>query len=170
MSNNTTKIYIMIDKNTGYYKIGRSINPNFREKTLQSEKPTIELLYTFDALCKDEKKLHNMFISQRIRGEWFKLSDSDIDIVKDFFKNKVKIPEFLNNIKIPKKKTTQLIDKLVWEIPGTNYQFNKEGKCLNIKTNKEVKMILNGRSKGFCLNGKFQSLSKIRPQLKKIIS
>jgi hypothetical protein len=41
-------VYLMIDKNTGYHKIGFSKNPKHREKTLQSEKPTIELLHKFE--------------------------------------------------------------------------------------------------------------------------
>ena len=74
----------MIDKNTGYYKIGRSVNPSIREKTLQSEKPTIEMLFNHDAEVKDEKELHNMFSEKRIRGEWFDLNGSDLCKIKDY--------------------------------------------------------------------------------------
>lgn len=80
-----TYVYLMIDKNTGYYKIGRSKRPSFREKTLQSEKPTVELLHSFEAEKKDEKELHSMFSHKRIRGEWFDLSGSDIETVKNYF-------------------------------------------------------------------------------------
>jgi hypothetical protein len=86
LSNRFTKVYIMIDKNTGYYKIGRSNNPLYREKTLQSEKPSIELIHQFDARVKDEKELHTLFSSKRIRGEWFDLAGSDIVKVFDYFK------------------------------------------------------------------------------------
>jgi hypothetical protein len=85
LSNGFTKVYVMIDKNTGYYKIGRSNNPIHREKTLQSEKPSIELLHQFYARIKDEKELHNLFSTKRIRGEWFDLSGSDISKVFDYF-------------------------------------------------------------------------------------
>jgi hypothetical protein len=74
----------MIDKNTGYYKIGRSLKPKFREKTLQSEKPTIELLFSNDAKIKKEKDLHNMFSDKRIRGEWFDLNGSDLTKIKEY--------------------------------------------------------------------------------------
>lgn len=83
--NRFTKVYIMIDKSTGYYKIGRSIKPAHRERTLQSEKPTIELIRHFDAKVKDEKAIHNMFYDKRIRGEWFDLSGSDIEKIVDYF-------------------------------------------------------------------------------------
>lgn len=80
-----TYVYLMIDKNTGYYKIGRSKNPTIREKTLQSEKPTIELLHKFDAISKDEKTLHEMFNEKRVRGEWFDLSGSDVKVIQNYF-------------------------------------------------------------------------------------
>jgi hypothetical protein len=83
--NGLTKVYIMIDKNNGYYKIGRSHNPIYREKTLQSEKPSVELMHAFDARIKDEKIIHDMFCNKRIRGEWFDLSGSDITKIFDYF-------------------------------------------------------------------------------------
>jgi len=83
----TTKVYVMIDKNTGYYKIGRSTNPNFREKTLQSEKPTIEMIFNKEAKHSDEKKLHDMFKESRIRGEWFDLNGSDLLKIKTYLES-----------------------------------------------------------------------------------
>lgn len=79
----TSKTYIMKDTATGLYKIGRSINPSIREKTLQSEKPTIELIWIID---KDvEFNLHKIFAAQRVRGEWFSLTDEDIEAIKSKF-------------------------------------------------------------------------------------
>jgi len=68
----TQKAYILKDNNTGLYKIGRSINPLDREKTLQAEKPTIKLIKIF----KDdvERELHDKYNKQRVRGEWFNLN------------------------------------------------------------------------------------------------
>lgn len=77
-----TKIYVMIDKNTGYYKIGRSKKPLVRESTLQSEKPTIELLFYFDATERLEKEIHIVFEHKRIRGEWFDLTEEDVLQIK----------------------------------------------------------------------------------------
>lgn len=76
-----TYVYLMVDYNTTYYKIGRSDNPKFREKTLQSEKPTIELLNKWESFLNTEKKLHDYFDSKRIRGEWFDLSKTDINSI-----------------------------------------------------------------------------------------
>ncbi len=88
IANTFTQVYVMIDKNTGYYKIGRSLSAIKREKTLQSEKPTIELLQTFDAKIIDERNLHSMFKHKRIRGEWFDLSGSDMQSINTYFNNK----------------------------------------------------------------------------------
>jgi hypothetical protein len=82
-----TKVYLMIDKNTGYYKIGRSVDPRARERTLQCEKPTIELLHVYETKIKHEKILHEMFKDKRIRGEWFDLSGSDIQCIFSYFNN-----------------------------------------------------------------------------------
>ncbi len=78
--------YIMCDKNTGFYKIGKSAKPKFRERTLQSEKPTIELVMVFKADA--ELNLHSRYERKRIRGEWFALSSDDlIDIHNDYKNN-----------------------------------------------------------------------------------
>jgi len=66
------KTYILKDKNTGYYKIGKSINPLDREKTLQAEKPTYELIKIFNNDI--ETDLHKKYKKQNVRGEWFNLN------------------------------------------------------------------------------------------------
>ncbi len=66
------KTYLMKDSNTGMYKIGMSTNPKFREKTLQSEKPTISMVKVWNEDI--EKELHEIYKYQRVRGEWFILN------------------------------------------------------------------------------------------------
>jgi len=70
--------YLMMDSK-GYTKIGKANNPQIREKTLQSENPTIELI----AICKEdvEKELHLKYKEYRVRGEWFKLNDKQIKYI-----------------------------------------------------------------------------------------
>ena len=73
------KTYIMKDSITGLYKIGKSVNPKFRERTLQSEKPSIKMVKVFQNNI--EKKLHNLFSNNRIRGEWFELNKIQVQFI-----------------------------------------------------------------------------------------
>ena len=41
-------------------------------------------------------------------------------------------------------------------------------KLFNCKTNKEIKQIMNGGSIGYCINGKFFSLVKLKNYIEKI--
>lgn len=66
----------MVDGQTNYVKIGFSINPEKREKTLQSEKPSIKMIHIFKE--NHERTLHGLFSDKRVRGEWFNLTEKDI--------------------------------------------------------------------------------------------
>lgn len=81
--NDECYVYLMHDYTNDYHKIGISSNPTFREKTLQGEKPTI------DMVCKKrfpsrliarsfEQALHQAYLEKRIRGEWFELTEQDV--------------------------------------------------------------------------------------------
>lgn len=76
---NKTFIYLMFDNNNNYYKIGRSNNPKYRESTLQSEKPSIDLLFYWKDEPHVEKMLHYLHSNKRIRGEWFALNSNDVN-------------------------------------------------------------------------------------------
>lgn len=74
------KTYVMIDTTNNLYKIGKSVNPIVRERTLQSEKPTIELYLVCNSDI--ENILHFKYKNKRVRGEWFSLTQDDlIDLV-----------------------------------------------------------------------------------------
>lgn len=82
------KTYLIKD-GLGFTKIGKARSPKFREKTLSSQVPTIELF----AICEDdiESKLHKKYSKYKVRGEWFDLSVSLIkSIIED---NNFKIVE-----------------------------------------------------------------------------
>ena len=79
-------VYLMHDEANGFYKIGISNHPEYREHTLQSEKPTITLLkakeYPTRAIAEAfEAALHKTYESKRLRGEWFKLEATDVDVL-----------------------------------------------------------------------------------------
>ena len=73
--------YLMYDEISGYYKIGRSINPEFREKTLSSQTPKIRLMYKCKESVVSEDYLHKLFHYKRIRGEWFDLNTDELDVL-----------------------------------------------------------------------------------------
>tara|TARA_R110002020_G_C15816207_1_gene732693 strand:+ start:60 stop:581 length:522 start_codon:yes stop_codon:yes gene_type:complete len=81
--NENRKTYIMKCNNTGFYKIGYSKSPKKREKTLQSEVPSIDLIkvWSYDI----EKKLHNLYKEFRVRGEWFNLSKIQVKYICKHF-------------------------------------------------------------------------------------
>ena len=81
----------MHDTTNNYYKIGISIKPEYREKTLQGDKPTIELIcskeYPDRGIAKSiENALHSNFSVKRIRGEWFELNQSEVQKIIETLK------------------------------------------------------------------------------------
>ena len=88
--------YLAID-DTNLIKIGRSSDFFKRLRAMSIGNPTIKMLAVFDG--DSEKRWHNRFESKNKKGEWFRLSKSDIkDLIKN---NKVvwKNPAFDNMIK-----------------------------------------------------------------------
>lgn len=77
-------VYIMHNKHNNYYKIGRSINPVYREKTLQAQEPDVVLIDKWIASSEVEKILHRKFKDKKKRGEWFSLSENDIKEINFF--------------------------------------------------------------------------------------
>jgi hypothetical protein len=73
----------MKDSHNNLYKIGKSKNPEIREKTLQSEKPSISIIKVFNKNIENE--LHLKYEKQRIRGEWFNLSNIQVKYICTHF-------------------------------------------------------------------------------------
>lgn len=77
-------VYIMKNKRNGFYKIGKSLTPKVREKTLQAEEPEIEMVFSAEWPDSKERELHARYAEKRLRGEWFELSKFDVaKIVKE---------------------------------------------------------------------------------------
>ena len=90
-TSSTCYVYLMIDTTNNFHKIGISNHPKYREHTLQSDKPTIELVcakeYPTRTIAEAiEGALHRAYAAKRIRGEWFNLDSSDIEDVKNTLK------------------------------------------------------------------------------------
>lgn len=85
-------VYLMHDTSNNTFKIGISNKPKYRERTLLSEKPTIELIcykeFPNRKIAESlEKALHNAYSDKRIRGEWFMLDDKEIKELKETLSN-----------------------------------------------------------------------------------
>ena len=79
VSNKKVHTYLMKNKRNGLYKIGKSITPAYRERTLQSEEPEIEMVKLW--VDNIEETLHKKYHKYRIRGEWFKLSKTQVKYI-----------------------------------------------------------------------------------------
>ena len=75
-------IYLMRNNISNYIKIGKSTQPVFRERTLQSQEPNIELLFKHEAPSELEILIHRKYKNKRIRGEWIDLTLEDIEEIK----------------------------------------------------------------------------------------
>ncbi len=80
-------VYLMFDNINWYHKIWISNKPEYREKTLQSEKPAIEMITNKKFPNREialafEQALHKTYQEKRIRGEWFDLDDNEINDLK----------------------------------------------------------------------------------------
>ncbi len=89
------KVYFMKNRRNGYTKIGVSCNPKFREKTLQSEEPEIELLFAIaiEDAYRWEWEFHDVYSAKRIRGEWFALDDEEIAHCKGIIESETDQPQ-----------------------------------------------------------------------------
>lgn len=80
-------LYLMKNKHTGHYKIGISKNPKMREGTLQSQEPDVALVGSWDKQSDNERDWHNYFSDYRLRGEWFKLTKTQVKMFCHFCTN-----------------------------------------------------------------------------------
>lgn len=80
-------VYLMLNVRNGQIKIGQSIDPKFREKTLMGQEPSIHVISAWIAPISVEKELHRKFESKNIRGEWFNLTFKDCEIIKSYMMN-----------------------------------------------------------------------------------
>ena len=75
--------YIIKNKRNGLYKIGYSSNPLLREYTLQSQEPELESIKIFKN--NHENLLHEKYKKQRVRGEWFDLTNLQVKYICTHF-------------------------------------------------------------------------------------
>lgn len=76
-------VYLMHDVNGNSYKFGQTYDLIYREKTLRAKEPKIELVKFCQTNVITESDLKEKYKSKRGRGEWFDLSDDEVNEVKD---------------------------------------------------------------------------------------
>lgn len=67
------------------YKIGRATNPNNRLRTFNVKLPfpvAYECVIETGDMYRLERELHRLFDDKRLDGEWFRLSQSDVQYIK----------------------------------------------------------------------------------------
>lgn len=57
---NNEYVYLMVNTETSFIKIGTSINPKYRERTLQSQEPKVHLVAKWN--CEKLEKNYTIFI------------------------------------------------------------------------------------------------------------
>lgn len=75
----------LLQSPSGYYKIGRTSNPDDRIGTFHVKLPFeveyIAVIQT-DDMHELERQLHEQFAHRRVNGEWFNLSADDVEYIK----------------------------------------------------------------------------------------
>lgn len=78
-------VYLARDNRNQAIKIGYSTQPKVRERTLQSEQPDITFVAGFRGSSWEEQRLHRQYEHKRRRGEWFNLTEDDIQSIVERF-------------------------------------------------------------------------------------
>ncbi len=89
--------YIYVLKSGPYYKIGFADDVEQRLKVIgAAAKPDdltepIELLFSFQTTSKmiAERTLHEFFVRHRVKGEWFRLTDRHLNVLRGFTESSV---------------------------------------------------------------------------------
>lgn len=95
--NETAFVYLIKNFDNGQIKIGFSCNPQDRIKEIKTSCHSAKLIFFAKGTMDEEKYLHEIYSNQRIKNEWFSLSNIDIKDIQDFL---------LEEREIPNKKTT----------------------------------------------------------------
>lgn len=83
-STNPGYVYLLLAE-SGHYKIGRTSDPENRAKTFGVKLPfrvEYECVIKTNEMVGLEKELHKKFDAKRIDGEWFALSNDDVEYIK----------------------------------------------------------------------------------------
>lgn len=75
-------VYLMKNIGTNKYKIGYSIHPEKRARSLSTPINKIIVIYSVNGGIDEERILHYHFKDMRIAGEWFEFKENELNCVK----------------------------------------------------------------------------------------
>lgn len=76
-------VYLIECVGSDFYKIGYATNPEQRVKELQIGCPyELRMVNSFPGGINEERELHARYNNSAIRGEWFQISKSSLEIYK----------------------------------------------------------------------------------------
>ena len=90
-----TSVYAIRMVGTQYVKVGKTSNINNRLDDLTIGSPyDLEVLFNIDTfnIGKIEQRVHKMLHDKHVKGEWFELSNTDIDSTKKFLIEIIETP------------------------------------------------------------------------------
>lgn len=68
-------VYFVQDMRKSLIKIGYSNQVSARLQVLRSQFGLVRLLATIDGMAARERDMHNLFHADRVKGEWFEMSN-----------------------------------------------------------------------------------------------
>ena len=89
--NDKTWIYLMHDPRSGYYKVGQSVRPWQRLKTLLLQGTLLPFAHEFVLVeawfvhPDEEREIHRRLEHCHVRGEWFAADTDDLAMVRCYF-------------------------------------------------------------------------------------
>jgi hypothetical protein len=92
--------FIYVTKAPFGCKIGRTTRPELRPLQAVGNAPIqLEVLIVKEVIGSHEieKNLHSYFKDKWLRGEWFSLDDSDVQIIRDVLDGKTALPEAIGD-------------------------------------------------------------------------
>ena len=88
------RTYVMKDS-TGYYKIGKSIDPIFRQHQFKTGNITIDLCFYIEG--DRESELHHIFEHKKVEREWYNLNNKDLKFIRNYNNIRKNHPEYIIN-------------------------------------------------------------------------
>lgn len=131
------RLYIVRDNVRGYVKIGSSVNPLRRYNELcnqenpaimhdkQGERNITLIWYSEPVVRTEEKRLHVLYSTKRVSGEWFSLLESDINDIKNTYPSPNEFSR--TSPRTENENEDENINKDLNEIKKVNKKANKKG-------------------------------------------